>query len=299
MNSLITDTPKKPGMRRVTCYTIYTLLLVLFTVSCTIPLQIMRQPDLPPADTYQSDMPVETKEPQDGTSQPKASEAISDVTAADKRSVSFPVSLGTNTYQLNGCSFAANDLSGCLTITPSFTDSGLGQIVRYKIEVALNDDTVLSAFFDEYEGYINGSFFLADLLGDGTDQIVLTFTWHSNYPTSVVHVLKVADNQLKEILTVIDCPADQGLVNNGVYDQSLFVIPEPTDNFGLPDTETERLASFCTGAYPTKVSVDGMEKQGIAIMHLESKYSDYWPCSVLAWNGSEWVVAKQSFINSN
>jgi len=123
-------------------------------------------------------------------------------------------------------------------------------------------------------------FFLADLLGDGTDEIVLVLPlFGSNYAATDVHVLKINGSELTEILTILDSPSELSR-KISEYEQTLFIIPPPMD------TDYHNWYDFCTGV--SILTLDG--KTALEIQHLQREVTPY---SVVLWNGQEWIVAEQ------
>ena len=149
--------------------------------------------------------------------------------------------------------------------------------------VTLGDGSKLSKTYAEYFGYSTPYFLQADLLGNNSDVIILVIPiYGSTYDASDVHVLTIEDDKLIEILTILDTPIT-GNRDFGEYEQTLFVIPQPADNFGL---EYDWYYYFCTGA--SLVTVDG--KAALRIRHLMREVIPY---SVLLWDGQEWAVSMQ------
>jgi len=156
-------------------------------------------------------------------------------------------------------------------------------IESVELIVTLGDGSKLSKTYAEYFGYFNPYFLQADLLGNSSDVIILVIPiYGSTYDASDVHVLKIEDDKLIEILTILDTPIE-GNRDISEYEQTLFVIPQPADNFGL---EHDWYHDYCTGA--SIVTVDG--KTALRIRHLMKEVIPY---SVVHWNGQEWTVAMQ------
>ena len=165
------------------------------------------------------------------------------------------------------------------------SEQGANAIESVEIVVTLGDGRKLSKTYTGDTFYFTPYFLQADLLGIESDVIILVLPiFGSTYSASDVHVLKIEDDKLVEILTIMDSSSGSGR-EIGEYGQTLFVIAQPADNFGIEEYGYW-YHDFCTGA--DIVMVDG--KAALRIRHLIREVIPY---SVLLWNGQEWTISTQ------
>lgn len=169
------------------------------------------------------------------------------------------------------------------------------------LKVILGDNRELEKV---YEGNWSKTIYTADLLSDGTEEIVLLLRDRaSDYGASELHVLKIQNDNLEEILTIVDEPGALSAQQKDKYETSLFLIPWPKDNFKLSDNYAQDYVSICTDGSLIDINMDGTTKKGIKISHfggqsqLDAYRSMYgrklYPYSVIVWDGNEWTVTEQ------
>ena len=140
----------------------------------------------------------------------------------------------------------------------------------------------------QYDGSWYPTVFGADLYSDGTDALVVwLLNTTSTYSSSQVHVLKIIANELIEVLTVLDGSEeyDQSCLERN--NDSLYIIPEPDDHFGLSYGDH---ANRCTGVESVDIIVDNVSYYALKISHA---VRDQFPYSILYYNGVQWEVAEQ------
>ena len=123
-------------------------------------------------------------------------------------------------------------------------------------------------------------------------------SYSSNYASTDVHVLRVENGEFNDILTVFDGFSsgaeqfDEAIVEK--YKNSTFDIPEPKDNFDLPDDypvkDYRPGTQICSGVVVPNTH-DSILKGTIIIKHIQ-RYGIV-PYTVLAFDGVEWSVIQQ------
>lgn len=148
-----------------------------------------------------------------------------------------------------------------------------------------------NVFEREYPGYWNVSISCEDLLGDGTNCLIIwTQNKTSNYGASNVYVLRTDGQTLDDVFTVLDCYND---LPGGVpkeYINSLFIVPEPADHFGYTDNPNGNDSVFCSGVELMTMEIDGQSSRALKIQHYVLGRMGY---SIVYFDGTAWVVYKQ------
>jgi hypothetical protein len=130
---------------------------------------------------------------------------------------------------------------------------------------------------EKFQGNYVPALYEVDLTKDGKMEIILLLSSAtSNYNATDVHIWSIENNELKEILTIIDSPAEEDIET---YSNSFLDYRKSGSNI---DSE---ITQFCSGAYPIEVDDFG---NGLKICHAALAYEPV-VYSIVVYDG-QWKV---------
>jgi len=206
-------------------------------------------------------------------------------TASENIALQPPVSANTVTImdELSSLTLDKEDNSYDSAKLIQYGADGSGYTCGVEIVVTLENGLTTTKEFNQI--CRNPYLLYADLMCDDTDEFVLALPNPiSNFDATDVHILKVIDGRLEEILTIL-CTPEQSQVDE--YMQTLLTIPNPPDNFGLQ--EHNIYTTFCTGVAITIFN----GREALKIRHLAGEITPY---SIIYYNGTKWDIGNQGTV---
>jgi hypothetical protein len=237
--------------------------------------------------------------------------AISDVIEAETGAVEAKkttpifrtvIGNGETPVNISGCAFGGDG---------NANDSVRVGWLSGKAEAAASENEVLitvehdggDAFTQTFPGRGGSDLFIyvCDLTGDGSDELVVCDTSAtSTYGSSDVHVYQIDEYGIKESLTVLDCPSARDLDLIAQYRGSFFEMPQPENNFGIPDDlpglVDKRQSDICTGILMIQRELTPDANSVVMIVTHLQKYGVV-PFTAVAWAGERWTVLGQSYVH--
>ncbi|MDR1329292.1 MAG: hypothetical protein LBK23_06795 [Oscillospiraceae bacterium] len=224
---------------------------------------------------------------------------------AEREVLEAVVQYGDAPVKIENCDFTDDGVADdILYIIPTKLVPGQYGDDYVELRAVLGDGSEASVILDEKfsadEPNINIHYrmdvYVADLDGGG-DRIIVGNTTMTNTWATDVYVFRIVNNEFHRLLTVLDTISSRSPEEIKKYEDSLFIISELVDNFGMPEEYRQFDAGYgpsvCSGVFVPNEYADN-NRRDILILH-SLKYNAV-PYTVLSWDGEQWAVVKQTWV---
>lgn len=178
-----------------------------------------------------------------------------------------------------------SDGSNEMLVTVDIEGHGVS-IEKNELNIQLEDGRSFSkTFFYAFEP----SVYIGDLTNDGENEIVVVLrSTTSNILASEIHVLKIMEEELCEILTIMSCPTEEDYEK---YPDTIFEVNEYEFGWDEGEVVLKDQARYCTDGYLVEVSEgNGRIQYGLKISH-NTKWEPIY--TILTYEKGEWEIFEQ------